>query len=82
MRAAMKKEEGREMQGERGKDNNKNGSSKRVALLEVEWMKELMCMFTLTRVSLSLGLCNFVLSVSNNTQSLCIAHPIVIFSSA
>jgi hypothetical protein len=31
MRETMKKEEGREMQGERGKDNNRNGSSKRVS---------------------------------------------------
>jgi hypothetical protein len=37
------------MQGERGKDNNINWELEEGILLEVEWMKELMCLFTLNK---------------------------------
>jgi hypothetical protein len=44
-------------------------------------MKELMCLFTLSEgVSEPWPSVILFFTVSNNTQSLCIAHPIVIFS--
>jgi hypothetical protein len=36
------------MQGERGKDNSRNWKLEEGSLLEVEWTKELMCLFTLS----------------------------------
>jgi hypothetical protein len=48
-------------------------------LLKVEWMKELIFLFTLIEgVSESLPIVILVFIVSNNTQSQCISHPFVI----
>jgi hypothetical protein len=51
------------------------------SLLEVEWTKELMYMFTLSEgVSEPWLAAILVFTLSNNTLSLCITHPFVIFS--